>query len=334
MPATLLALKFILHKMDSKYSGLSVDIKKVVTEVVVILLEKNPPYSTLLPAFELLYSLLKITNVQNLMKKSEDLNINPLDENPLGSQELPIQDQNETYAKFLAKSLCEKYLFDETDFLPDSGNSRVSIKTQLILIISSLVGCDKTLIDLEVFERPITSISQFSNHSDPGLKGAVASFVSRIIVTAPPDVLKYVETLSALLSDQSHQAVIRAIQGVRFCVRTLLRSDSSLGVRLVAQVVNLTKHVTYWADEIEIINCIAIIDWRLIHHLSTTSPELQKSEEMAVRFFIRCLKSKDSRIRDAALEHVVTFATGLVGPRIEYKFFQIFHFSITTSKIL
>lgn len=316
LPATLLALKFILHQIDSKYSGLSVDIEKVVTEVVEILLEKNPPYSTLLAAFELLYSLLKITNVQNLMKKTEDLSINPLDENPLGSQELQ-QDQNETYAKFLAKRLCEKYLFNETGFLPDSGNSRVSIKTQLILIISSLVGCDKSLIDLEVFERPITSISQFSNHSDPGLKGAVASFVSRIIVTTPPDLSKYVETLSALLSDQSHQAVIRAIQGVRFCVRTLLRSDSSLGVRLVAQVVNLTKFVTYWADEIEIINCIAIIDWRLINHLSMTFSELQKSEEMAVRFFIKCLKSKDSRIRDAALEHVVTFATGLFGPRIE-----------------
>ena len=316
LPATLLALKFILHQIDSKYSGLSVEIEKVVTEVVEILLEKNPPYSTLLAAFELLYSLLKITNVQNLMKKSEDLSINPLDENPLDSQELQ-QDQNETYAKFLAKRLCEKYLFNETGFLPDSGNSRVSIKTQLILIISSLVGCDKTLIDLEVFERPITSISQFSNHSDPGLKGAVASFVSRIIVTTPPDLSKYVETLSALLSDQSHQAVIRAIQGVRFCVRTLLRSDSSLGVRLVAQVVNLTKFVTYWADEIEIINCIAIIDWRLINHLSMTFSELQKSEEIAVRFFIKCLKSKDSRIRDSALEHVVTFATGLFGPRIE-----------------
>ena len=100
-------------------------------------------------------------------------------------------------------------------------------------------------------------------------------------------------------------------------MKSLLRSKENfhLGVHLVAQVVNLTKTVTYWADEIEIINCLAIIDWRLINHYSENIEELRKSEDTSVAFFIKCLKSKDARIREAALEHVVNFATGLFGPR-------------------
>ena len=181
----------------------------MVDEVVKILLEKEPSYSSLLGAFELLYSLLKIESVRQFVKKAKSaprVDYNPLGENPLLSQEMISDQKGASYAQFLAKRLCEIYLFSETGFLPDSGNSRVSIKTQLFLIVSSLVTCDKNIIDIEIFDRPITSISEFSSHLDPGLKGAVASFVSKIIITAPPNVANYVKTLSALMTDQSHQA--------------------------------------------------------------------------------------------------------------------------------
>ena len=85
------------------------------------------------------------------------------------------------------------------------------------------------------------------------------------------------------------------------------KEHRALGVRLVSQIINLTSTVTYWADEIEIVSCLASLDWRLLSHLSQANPPLQDIEDLAFNFYLRCLKSKDGRIREAALECTVQF---------------------------
>lgn len=87
----------------------------------------------------------------------------------------------------------------------------------------------------------------------------------------------------------------------------------------MCKIINLTSSITYWADEIEIVSCLASLDWRLLNYLSRASSELQDSETLAFGFYLRCLKSKDGRIRDAALDCTVQFATGLYGPRYIHK---------------
>ena len=97
------------------------------------------------------------------------------------------------------------------------------------------------------------------------------------------------------------------------------KEHRALGVRLVTKIINLTSSITYWADEIEIVSCLASLDWRLLSHLSQSNPPLQDIESLAFNFYLRCLKSKDGRIREAALECTVQFATGLYGPRYIHK---------------
>ena len=100
---------------------------------------------------------------------------------------------------------------------------------------------------------------------------------------------------------------------------TSSKEHRALGVNLVCKVLRITQSVTYWADEIELVCCISSLDWRLLSFLAEFHFELKNSQHSAFEFFLRCLMSKDVRIRDAALESTVRFATNLYGPKYIHK---------------
>ena len=89
---------------------------------------------------------------------------------------------------------------------------------------------------------------------------------------------------------------------------------------MVDKIIERSERVSYWAAEIEIVTCLASFDWRMIQYLDV---ENKKSEIKAFQFYLKCLQSKDTRIRDGALGCTLQFATRLHGPRYIHKVWNL-----------
>ena len=230
-PALIHALKLLfLQIKKSNIDDKAVDHKRAIQGTLDILFSDDAvPYSTLLASFELLHILAKNpAGKVVLARQRQKAEAN----NPLTGEMLDESAQNEpTLAKEVCKTLCERYLFAPPDsdrlFRDDLANSRVSIKTLVILVSSTCIGIDSSIIDLKIYDSvALTQIATLSEHDDPGLKGAVAHFVSNVILTNPPELEPYVDILVYLLMDESHQAVLKAIQGIKHCIHQVLRQNA------------------------------------------------------------------------------------------------------------
>lgn len=227
-PAFIIALKMLLLQVQkSKMSDKTLDYKLIMDQAVNILISATDvPYSTILSAFELLNILIKAPSAKILLQKQK----NDFEFIPLTGEVMKNGDDVEegTIAKDLCRSVCEKYLFSNPDsssdlFLPDTGNSRVSIKTLVVSISAFCIGMDSSIISEKIYNSKIIHVSSLSQHEDPGLKGAVANFVAQVILTSPTDVEPFVNTLIELLLDESHQVVLKAVQGVKYCLHHVIR---------------------------------------------------------------------------------------------------------------
>ena len=279
LPSTILALKKLLDE-DS-----TADNFQLVNDLANILKE-GPAYSTVLSSLELINLLLK----------------------------------NSSQAQDGIKDLCEyllsTYLVEEGELLPDKGLSRVSIKSLIVSASNFCISMDSSLTSLPGMDK----IPELLSHEDPNLQGHTVLFLTNLLKNeqdASKVRSQFHQITDFIKTTSSNQSLSKAVEGIKNLLPFFLIDHADLYISSVECILNLTKSVTYWSTQIDLISCLSDVDWRYLH--SVSHKDIFLYEENALEYFLKCLSSHDERVREGSMKFTFALSRNIYGPKFIHK---------------
>jgi len=281
LPSIILALKKLF---DEDSTG---DNFQLIRDLVFILKE-GPAYSTVLSSLELINLLLKSSKPQDGIKE-------------------------------LCCFLLSTYLVNDGELLPDKGLSRVSIKSLIVSASNFCISMDSSLTSLP----GMNMIPDLLSHEDPNLQGHTVLFLTNLLkneIDASKVRSQFEQITDFIKITSSNQSLSKAVEGIKNLLPFFLLDHPDLYISSVECILNLTKFVTYWSTQIDLISCLSDIDWRFLHSLSPSSEkDMFLYEENALQYFINCLSSHDKRVREGSLKFVFALSKNIYGPKFIHK---------------
>ncbi|CAG5111639.1 Oidioi.mRNA.OKI2018_I69.chr2.g5920.t1.cds [Oikopleura dioica] len=283
LPAIILALKKLLEFEESYASNFEL------IRTLVDILKEEPAYSTVLISLELVNLLLK--NAKNL-----------------------DQDAIEELCSYLLPT----FLVKDGELLPDKGLSRVSIKSLIVSASNFCVSMSPSISSLPSMAK----IQDLLSHEDPNLQGHTVLFLANLMKNEHEEngvKSKFEQIINFISTTSSNQSLSKAIEGIRNLLPFFLQHrKGELYISSVENILKLTKTVTYWSTQIDLVSCLSEVDWRFFHALSPEA-DVFLYEERALEYFLACLSSKDERVREGCLKFTFAFSKNCYGPKAIHK---------------
>ena len=188
--------------------------------------------------------------------------------------------------EYTSKLICLKYLLKGvSNQLIEDDEVRISIKSLALSCFSSIVYIYPQVLYLEIRNgnifQQLSDVLQFSNHSDPNLRGQVAIIIGNFFDQVLSLPVGYEEFLLAnvpnknetfhldflmkifcdILRDSSSITVKHAILSLKQFLPKLLKSNEfevNEVLKLVECLITLKNH-TYWLIKVELINLFSVI---------------------------------------------------------------------------
>ena len=165
----------------------------------------------------------------------------------------------------------------------------------------------------------VSDLVAFLEHEDPGLRGAAAKLVFRVLRGAclesggkperwfdgrEQNQLELLILMTDLLADQSSVTVRQVIVGARLALPALIQSSERVGTaRLLGHLANLTSN--YWPFNVEICELLSGIDCLAASYIVPSWPH------SVTDALCKLLSQEDARVREGAAKGLVKIASAL-----------------------
>ncbi|EDV22908.1 uncharacterized protein TRIADDRAFT_28161, partial [Trichoplax adhaerens] len=193
----------------------------------------------------------------------------------------------------------------------------------------------------------VRDVLQYANHSDPKLRGNIALLIGNYIKTSlivagyhydlwlhsclsqqfknehEVYLENFVNLLLLLLKDESSVVIGMAIQGVKLCLNSLMKSDESqLSWNIIATVLQLKIH-PYWLVRVKLLDILTELDFTLLHywHQSRANIDFLRSycspctqQQVIDEVIMLLLGDEDIRVRQATTTTLVKIIPHLFYP--------------------
>ncbi|XP_077992227.1 huntingtin-like [Glandiceps talaboti] len=187
-------------------------------------------------------------------------------------------------------------------------------------------------------EQSIRDIVLYITHHDPQLRGNTALLIGQLIQamlieskykpengikaacelfqTEPVSIESLVSLLITSLGDDLSGASRNLCAAIKICLQDLCNSvHGDLGLKLILALLPLSGN-NYWLVKVKLLDVLASIDFRIVHFLENTFPEIRKGdhhffgllhlqERIVQHVLIKLLGDEDGRVRDASSKAIV-----------------------------
>ena len=165
----------------------------------------------------------------------------------------------------------------------------------------------------------VSDLVAFLEHEDPGLRGAAAKLVFRVLRGAclesggkperwfdgrEQNQLELLILMTDLFADQSSVTVRQGIVGARLALPALIQSSERVGTaRILGHLANLTSN--YWPFNVEICELLSGIDCLAASYIVPSWPH------SVTDALCKLLSQEDARVREGAAKGLVKIASAL-----------------------
>lgn len=274
-----------------------------------------------------------------------------------------LVDSNKAPIVSCIRMLCTSFLLDgESGQLIPDKTIRVSVKVLSLNCVSQALGlCPQAFIaPLYVQLTPdcqdvgdqvseihrVLDVLQYTNHSDPKLRGNIALLISNYIKTSlivagyhydlwlhslsqqinneyQVYLESFVNLILTLLKDESSVVIGMALEAVKLCLNSLMKSDEGqLSWNIIATVLQLKIH-PYWLVRVKLLDIITELDFILLHYWHQSREKIEElrsycapctQQQVLDEVIVTLLGDEDIRVRQATTATLIKIIPRLFYP--------------------